>query len=838
MTSSAEICLRLVTPVLDSYCLVYQFHAGVVLQGSATLLTASQTLKIDGRSKTGRQELIKACQLILEGTTKMLDVYDDSEVRKIVKMCDNAIQSTQQLKSIKDPNTLVTHFTSSNQAMIDLVAVAGKRTEEIIYAALKNRLKDATDELASQSKLIVSACQVVLQNPTNEHASQARAACCDTIIQCSNEIKTVVQIREWSEQSRKDNNHVDPSPQVAIQHNLAGVMAAVQGNNAFALDRHLGALNESTTKFNKSSASVAKSTRQEAPAKELDAKLKELEQVKTEIKSAAKTAIAEPANLTKQESLYKLLQKEAGLAESIDDLSKKIVTADLRDAAVQTKDHKAEGTAINKFYTAAKKGDTKALSVATAEFKNEGDRLNETLVHTAAILSPDEETAGTIDQTRKDIKGLMSQVVATGSAVAVNSKDPTLTQHLDNVVQAWENKVGKIESVVHNNEKIVPTHDVVSSDAMALESRYNNLSVPSIDSGAMEKALMGVVATIDRLSVTAQREIDNTSDPVYKSKLTTQLGVLKGCHSNAYRLHQQLKANPNDNKVINARARSTSRPPPVIIPSPVLRTTGLLRDDNGKPISRAGSHTSVLGVNSGNPGGALPPVIEIINGEEVEVIDDQPPEELSPEEAQENPIRAAANALKITASKYSAYNNPMVEVSRLMARKMESVSSLYKTNTSQSKQDLMSNAKSLHSDVSHLVKNAHKMLERCSDKTLQNQIMQSIERMETLSTQLRIVTAVKIAEARDTDSEKQLVLCSQSLMAAVNTALKACEVASLRQMTTAANATTAAIKFRKTLYKRSPRSSDPSPVPMFKKLSNPNLSVPDTLKSVALALKK
>ena len=115
---------------------------------------------------------------------------------------------------------------------------------------------------------------------------------------------------------------------------------------------------------------------------------------------------------------------------------------------------------------------------------------------------------------------------------------------------------------------------------------------------------------------------------------------------------------------------------------------------------------------------------------------------------------------------------------------------------------MMNNAKAMQADIKELLKYARKIMENCTDNALKKQLATAMERMETLTTQLRIVTAVKIAEARDSDSEKQLIISSQNLMASINTMLKASEAASLRSMETTAHVALAAIKFRKKVFKK------------------------------------
>ncbi len=60
--------------------LLFDVNDDTVVHGADLLMTSAETLKADPMSKKGRQMLIDACKEILQATTHLLDIYDDSEV--------------------------------------------------------------------------------------------------------------------------------------------------------------------------------------------------------------------------------------------------------------------------------------------------------------------------------------------------------------------------------------------------------------------------------------------------------------------------------------------------------------------------------------------------------------------------------------------------------------------------------------------------------------------------------------------------------------------------------------------------------------------------------------
>lgn len=192
-------------------------------------------------------------------------------------------------------------------------------------------------------------------------------------------------------------------------------------------------------------------------------------------------------------------------------------------------------------------------------------------------------------------------------------------------------------------------------------------------------------------------------------------------------------------------------------------------------------------------------LVQNINGEEIEIVMDYAPEPLPEEEAKVNPIKAAAQEIKVAAAQWSS--NPLTDVVKALSLKMEHISILYKENTPASRKNLIQTAKDIQEDVKLFTAEANRIADACSDKILTANVLKGVENMTMVSQQLKIVAAVKAAEPKDPDSEKQLILCSQNLMNAVKRTLTSCEVASIRAFRQAANVVLAVAKFRKVLFK-------------------------------------
>ena len=83
-------------------------HALNKVEEAAKLLEDAATLsKVDPMSKTARTKLIEGSRWILQGTSNVLLVFDESEVRKIIVECKKVLDYLSVAEVIEDVEDLV-----------------------------------------------------------------------------------------------------------------------------------------------------------------------------------------------------------------------------------------------------------------------------------------------------------------------------------------------------------------------------------------------------------------------------------------------------------------------------------------------------------------------------------------------------------------------------------------------------------------------------------------------------------------------------------------------------------------------------------------------------------
>jgi vinculin len=81
-----------------------------VEEASVLLLQASDMLRADPFSAPARKKLIEGSRGILQGTSALLLAFDESEVRKIIRICKNVLEYlaiTEVIDSMEDLVTFV-----------------------------------------------------------------------------------------------------------------------------------------------------------------------------------------------------------------------------------------------------------------------------------------------------------------------------------------------------------------------------------------------------------------------------------------------------------------------------------------------------------------------------------------------------------------------------------------------------------------------------------------------------------------------------------------------------------------------------------------------------------
>jgi hypothetical protein len=440
-------------------------------------------MKKDPYDKSSRIKLVEASKAILQGTTDILNAYDDSEVRKIIKLCQTSRGQLEEMKSIFELNDLLKVIRPACQALVDLTALAKRRVDEILFPALQARLRDDIENINRSSGLLVSSSKAVVQNAKNVGAVESRDFCCNRLNEIINDIETVVQIRDWSESAYTDLVGVLSEQRSQVYKQLISIMTNVQENDYSTLNHSLDQFSQTSAALIKNSsgiwrfyfnyfflfsaADIVSYYQFSSSGRELKVLITKVENNQKDILETAKQCVQNPENVDLQQKLYDKLNQASGLYANLESMSDQVAAAQIRSSIQSTVNHTALKSVLGSFYNSAKDGRSVQYKLASESFRKEGETLKSALNH-AALLTQDTETFRAIRAAEKDMTGLVDQVIAAGKAVNEHPTNSVLIEHFESLVNAWEERICQVEEVVTAENAVFKPEDIIASDRMTL----------------------------------------------------------------------------------------------------------------------------------------------------------------------------------------------------------------------------------------------------------------------------------------------------------------------------------------------------------------------------------
>jgi len=156
---------------------------------------------------------------------------------------------------------------------------------------------------------------------------------------------------------------------------------------------------------------------------------------------------------------------------------------------------------------------------------------------------------------------------------------------------------------------------------------------------------------------------------------------------------------------------------------------------------------------------------------------------------QMNPMAVAAQQLHKEATKWSDEGNDIIRAARRMAMLFAKMSKFISDPDyfeKHSKKELIDTAKMITLAGQDLVREARKVADKCPDRRMKNELLGTIDRIPTVSTQLKILATVKATMfgakdlQADLDATEMLVGCAENLMTGAKQVVKDCEAASIK----------------------------------------------------------
>ncbi|XP_048584760.1 uncharacterized protein LOC116618752 isoform X2 [Nematostella vectensis] len=173
-----------------------------VTQSGQALHMASHKLNQESFSHAVRYSLVDSARNILEGTMKVLLVYDQNEVRKIIRAVHWVMDRLGFTEAVTSMRGFIISFKAFTESLMLLASLCDKRQRELSNTWQRDRILSAMAILKKSVGLLSSTMQVYLRQPANHQAKASRDYVVGQIkLACTEIIRAVEATEEINQHS-------------------------------------------------------------------------------------------------------------------------------------------------------------------------------------------------------------------------------------------------------------------------------------------------------------------------------------------------------------------------------------------------------------------------------------------------------------------------------------------------------------------------------------------------------------------------------------------------------------------------------------------------------------
>ncbi|KAJ3389342.1 hypothetical protein HDU92_001098 [Lobulomyces angularis] len=443
--------------------------------------------------------------------------------------------------------------------------------------------------------------------------------------------------------------------------------------------------------------------------------------------------------------------------------------------------HKKPETALGSYFACAT-NDSKEAEKAEKKFVNSSNNLSniiEKVIDAARETSPD--LSLTLFVAQQKLQNLKPSVVTALNAVSVNPKDEGVKEFAKGLLGSWEDNIKDIVISTISQAGIFKTTDLINGTKSELDEQIEILrkAIEEKDAAGIKTGTKSANASAVQFLSIAKKELENSSDEVFKSIVSVKVREVEDFLSNFKELNDKMFLSFENTGMFDAKENENLFAAIKSLTSKIESLGFEIKKYHGEEpvaIENTGS-TSKIDKVSESKIGEMAPVKE--HSENAEVVIEEAPQLLSKEEAIANPIKAVAQELKVEVSQWSTKGNSIVssaeEVSNFLIELSKFHQELKFNPTGESKKGFINAAKEIVNHTGNVVNPARILANSCTDLRLKKNLLGTLDKITTLSQQLKIVAAVKASSPQDTDRDLQLIGCAQNLMMALKASLRECD---------------------------------------------------------------
>lgn len=496
----------------------------VVSDASELLLKSTGELSKAPKSSAGRGMLLEAVKGILRGTTDILYVHDDSEVRKILNSSKHVRSLIADLDTTPTKDTAKQHvalLSQLAQAIIPLLQFSTKRISEITAEALQFQLRQTVEFIVTESPNLLNSAKTFLVEPSNADGKKLLQNNCERIVSLTKTIDMIVQsnlenglevadiglFKETLDKRRKMGD-------LLLSHSLADHVLRLGSADAFENLIYYGDLSQGLLESMKGNfLLLSNDTDRNKALETIDAVSKSIIQ----LAAIAKEALVDPSN----EKLNHNAKQELRIIQSglniLEGSLPSCLVQELIQTMAQLSDHEEKGTVIADLNGDCQKNDQAKFQKAHGAFVAERQKLGKLVRIVLNLLDRQkQELFHRIDAQNQGIESLSTSTEASTRFLFKNRNEIAEVTMKANM-KSFTEKVKELRDTLISAESVFLAEDLVQGANEAFESNIAALQ-SAIHTGDLELAKNKRIAlkfSAKHLTNIIEEEINFSSDPVY-----------------------------------------------------------------------------------------------------------------------------------------------------------------------------------------------------------------------------------------------------------------------------------------------------------------------------------
>lgn len=379
----------------------------------------------------------------------------------------------------------------------------------------------------------------------------------------------------------------------------------------------------------------------------------------------------------------------------------------------------------------------------------------------------------------KKITDLTPQVINAGRVVLEFPENKQAQDHFKALKDEWVENMDDLTEQVDNSMDVAKF--IKASEEGIRREHEKCVAAMHDDLPTLALPAAGNIARrAHRILMAGKREVENTDEDKYVGELTKNLNDVSATINPMVQATREYAQNPSSRP---AQDKVESRDEDLISAVSKVRETVEAKRMEQQMRSIQLQQEEVAPPRPPLPAEDLPPP--------------RPPspeiaEEEFPEEGEDDhEMMQAARELHEEAMKWQSKGNDIISAAKRMALLMAKMSRLVRGEGGK-KSDLIACAKEIAKASNEVTRLSNEVANKCTDKRIRNDMKKTLDRIPTISTQLRILSTVKAASLGDNaemskeDEEaaeqatEMLVHNAQNLMMSVKDTVRYAEAASIR----------------------------------------------------------